>query len=348
MLRTVAAVVLDGVSPFELGVVCEVFGVDRSESGVPPLDFAVVAGEAGPLRTSVGGFTLTPDAGLERLATADLVAVPAAGGVGRDPGAGGRPLPPGVAEALVAAVDRGARVLSVCTGAFVLAAAGLLDGRRCTTHWMFADELARAVPSATVEPDVLYVEDGPVLTSAGTAAGIDACLHVVRSEFGARAAGVVARRMVVPPHREGGQAQFVEAPFPACPSDGLGPLLAWLLERLDEEHTVESLAQRAVMSPRTFARRFRAETGTTPYSWLLTQRVLAAQRMLEGTDLPVEEVARRCGFGSAAVMRHHFVRLRRTSPQAYRRTFRPAAVGSDAGPAESAADPEPALSGAVT
>jgi transcriptional regulator GlxA family with amidase domain len=322
MLRSAVAVALDGVAPFELGVVCEVFGIDRPESGVPPVDFAVVAGEPGLLRTSVGGLALRPDAGLERLESADLIALPASGGVGRDASLGGRAVPPDLAAALHRAVGRGARLVSVCTGAFVLAGAGLLDGRHCTTHWMFTDELARQVPTAMVEPDVLYVEDGPILTSAGTAAGIDACLHVVRSEFGAGAAAAIARRMVVPPHREGGQAQYVESPVPACPDDGLGPLLAWALEHLDEDLTVESLASQALMSPRTFARRFRAETGTTPYSWLLTQRVQAAQALLEGTDLPVEEVARRCGFGSAAVLRHHFTRLRRTSPQAYRRAFR--------------------------
>jgi transcriptional regulator GlxA family with amidase domain len=336
MLRHAVALALDGVAPFELGTICEVFGLDRTDAGVPPIRFDVVAAEPGPLRASAGGFAIVPTAGLAAVDDADLVAVPASGAAGRDPAHGGRPVPPDVVAALHRAVDRGARVLSVCSGAFVLAGAGLLDGRRCTTHWLHAAELAALVPSATVEPDVLYVEDGPILTSAGTAAGIDACLHVVRAEFGPTAAATVARRMVVPPHREGGQAQYVEAPIPACPDDGLGPLLAWVLEHLDEEHTVESLAARALLSPRTFARRFRAETGTSPYSWLLTQRVLAAQRLLEATDLPVEEVARRCGFGSAAVLRHHFGRLRRTTPQAYRRAFRPESASGPAAPAAAA------------
>ena len=211
----------------------------------------------------------------------------------------------------------------MCSGAFVLAAAGLLDGRRATTHWMFADDLAERYPEVKVDPDVLYVDEGDVLTSAGTAAGIDLCLHVVRMDFGAEIANAVARRMVVPPHRDGGQAQFVDEPVPdGLGADLFGDTLTYMQEHLDEALPVDDLAARAAMSPRTFARRFRAATGTTPHKWLVRQRVLLAQRLLETTDLPVDRVAERCGFGSAAGLRDHFTRQVRTSPLAYRRTFR--------------------------
>ncbi len=312
MLKNVAVLALDGMAPFEFGTVCEVFGIDRSASGVPTVDFAVVAVEPGPVTTSLG-FEIYVKHGLDRLAEADLVAVPAAGL---------NSLVPEAAEALRAAVDRGARVVSLCTGAFALAGAGLLDGRRATTHWFYADELARRYPAVTVEPDVLYVEDGPIVTSAGTAAGIDACLHIVRQEWGVAAATTIARRMVVPPHRQGGQAQYVEEPIVECSSDSIAPLLDWVVEHIDEDITVEDLARRAAMSPRTFARRFRAETGVTPYSWLLTQRVIRAQHLLESSDEPVERIADLVGFGSSALMRHHFQRVRGTTPQSYRRAFR--------------------------
>jgi transcriptional regulator GlxA family with amidase domain len=214
----------------------------------------------------------------------------------------------------------------VCSGAFVLAAAGLLDGRRATTHWMYTDDLAAMYPEVKVDPDVLYVDEGDVLTSAGTAAGIDLCLHVVRQDFGAEIANAVARRMVVPPHRDGGQAQFVDEPVPDGPGiDLFGDTLAFMQEHLDEPLSVDDLAARAAMSPRTFARRFRASTGTTPHKWLVRQRVLLAQRLLETTDLPIDRVAERCGFGSAAGLREHFSRQVRTSPLSYRRTFRASA-----------------------
>jgi transcriptional regulator GlxA family with amidase domain len=317
VLRNVAVLALPGVAPFELGVLCEVFGIDRSEQGVPAFDFAVCAVRPGQVPTSAG-FGLDVPHGLDRLAAADLVGVPA---YPRD-----SPLPEEVRRALRAAVRRGARVLSVCSGAFALGAAGLLDGRRCTTHWMYADELARRFPAARVDPAVLYVDEGPVVTSAGTAAGIDACLHVVRQELGARAASTIARRMVVPPHRDGGQAQYLETPVAITPADTLEDILAWMAGHLDEDLTVERLSRRAHMSARTFARRFRAETGTTPMHWLTGQRVLLAQRLLEDSDEPVEQVAAKTGFGSAAVLRHHFTRWRGTTPRAYRRTFRRASV----------------------
>lgn len=320
MLKNVAVLLMDEVHPFELGVLCEVFGLDRSDEGLPVHDFAVVSAEGPALRTHAG-FTLTASHGLDRLEEADLVAVPA----------GSRFLvreyPPEVLDALRRAVARGARVLSVCSGAFVLGAAGLLDGRRCTTHWRHSAELARRHPSARVEPDVLYVDEGQVITSAGTAAGIDACLHLVRQEYGQEVANTIARRMVVPPHRDGGQAQYVRRPLPRTPCDTVGDTLAWMENHLDQEMTVEQLAALAHMSPRTYARRFQQETGTTPYRWLLRQRVLLAQHLLETSDETMEAVAARAGFGNAASLRHQFVRSLGTTPNAYRRTFQgPAGV----------------------
>ena len=229
MLRNVAVVVLNEFAPFEFGVVCEVFGIDRSDEGLPVYDFAVVAGEPGPLR-SRNDFTVQPEFGLDRLAEADLIALPAIGESGELCPCAGRQCPrePLLAE-LRAAVDRGARLLSVCSGAFILGEAGLLDGRRCTTHWRHAAELARRFPAAKVDPDVLYVDDDPVITSAGTAAGIDACLYLVRKEQGTRVANGIARRMVVPPHRDGGQAQYVHQPVAPLSCDGtLRDLLEWL------------------------------------------------------------------------------------------------------------------------
>ncbi|MFE6763337.1 GlxA family transcriptional regulator [Streptomyces sp. NPDC057689] len=320
MLNNVAALMLDDVHPFELGVLCEVFGLDRSDEGLPVHDFAVVSAEGPELRTHAG-FTISTPYGLDRLDEADLVAVPAGSRFGE------REFPEEVLVALRRAVERGARVLSVCSGAYLLGAAGLLDGRRCTTHWRHADDLARRFPEAVVEPDVLYVEDGPVTTSAGTAAGIDACLHLVRQAYGPAAANTIARRMVVPPHRDGGQAQYIERPLPRTRCDTVGDTLAWMERHLDQEMTVEQLAAQAHMSPRTFARRFQQETGTTPYRWLLRQRVLLAQHLLESSDETVDTIADRTGFGNAAALRHQFVRALDTTPQAYRRTFRgPSAV----------------------
>ncbi|MFF5564603.1 helix-turn-helix domain-containing protein [Streptomyces sp. NPDC012623] len=315
MLRNVVAVLLDGVHPFELGVVCEVFGHDRTEEGVPLIDFAVASAEGPVLRTHAG-FTIGATHGLDRLEEADLIAVPSGDTyMNRD-------FPPELLAALCRAVDRGARVLSVCSGVFALGAAGLLDGRRCAGHWRHAAELARAFPLAVIEPDMLYVDEGPVITSAGTAAGIDACLHLVRKEYGTEVANAIARRMVIPPHRDGGQAQYVKHPLPRSRCDTVGEVLTWMERHLDSEVTVEELAARAHMSPRTFARRFQQETGTTPYRWMLRQRVLLAQELLEATDETVDSVASRSGFGTAAGLRHHFLRALGTTPHAYRRTFR--------------------------
>ena len=313
MLKTVAVMLIDDSAPFEFGVVCEVFGIDRTEDGVPPFEFRVCGERAGePVRLSVG-VQIVPQYGLEALEDADLVALPAA--FIREE------YPQAVLDAVVAAHARGAVLLSVCSGAFVLGAAGLLDGRRCTTHWRHSDELAKRFPEAELDPDVLFVDDGEIITSAGTAAGIDACLHLVRRELGTAAATAIARRMVVPPQRDGGQRQYVTAPIPECEADSLEPLLSWMLETLDTEHTVASLARRAQLSTRTLARRFAAETGTTPQRWLATQRVAHARRLLEETGWGVDEIARVCGFGSAALLRHHFRRAVGVTPMDYRRTF---------------------------
>jgi len=279
----------------------------------------VVAGEPGPLR-STAGFTLDTPFGLERLDEADLVAVPAI--------AEGHPrlqrqdYPEALLEALRRTVARGGRVLSVCTGAFVLGAAGLLDGRRCTTHWRNVADLALCCPAADVDPSVLYVDADPVITSAGTAAGIDACLYLVRKEHGSKVANAIARRMVVPPHRDGGQAQYIDRPLPPAPADSLAEVIGWMEAHLDQQVTVGELAVRAHMSPRSFARRFVQETGTTPLRWLTSQRILVAQQLLEETGETVDVVAERAGFGNATALRHHFRTWKHTTPHAYRRAFR--------------------------
>jgi transcriptional regulator GlxA family with amidase domain len=314
MLRDVAVLVWDGALPFELGLLCESWGLDRSEHGVPRLDFAVCTPRPGPVRTGLAlGFSLDVEHGLDRAASADLVCVSAMQG---HAGA-----PPEVLATLRAAVERGARVLSVCSGAFFLGEAGLLDGRECTTHWLHTDELAARFPQARVVPEVLYVDSGQVITSAGSAAGLDACLHLWREEFGARVASAVARRMVVPPHRDGGQAQFIRSAVVEPQCETLRPVLDWVTEHLDEPLSVDDLARRAAMSPRTFARRFRDEVGTTPHAWITAQRLRRAEELLEATDRPVERIATDVGFGQAAALRHHFTRTRGVSPQDYRRTF---------------------------
>ncbi|MFI8802404.1 GlxA family transcriptional regulator [Micromonospora chalcea] len=314
MLRSVAVIVMDQVAAFELGVLAEVFGTDRTADGFPSYRFDVCTADGSPVR-SRSGFLLAPTADLTVVEDADLVAVPAH--------ADGAPVPEPVLAALRRAADRGAWLLSVCAGAFVLGEAGVLDGRACTTHWRYTDELQRRFPAAQVQCDSLYVQDDRLLTSAGTAAGIDACLHLVRQEHGSAVATRLARRMVVPPHRDGGQSQYVEAPIPKAPeAPTLEPVLEWLMGHLRHPVTVDELAARAGMAPRTFARRFRAETGTTPHDWLTNQRVLLARHLLEDTTLSVEGVAEQAGFGDAAALRHHFTRRVGTTPLAYRTTFR--------------------------
>ena len=313
--NVVAALVADDVATFELAVVCEVFGLPRPQVLPQGYELRVCAATEPPLRAT-GGITIDTPYRLDAAADADTVIVPAwhdLAAVRHE----------GLLQTLRDAHDRGARVLTVCSGAFALGHAGLLDGRRATTHWMYTDRLAQMFPACEVDPDVLYVVDGNVMTSAGTAAGIDLCLHLVRMDHGAEVANYFARRMVVPAHRDGGQSQFVEAPMPECADDDpIAAVCDWMVVHLGEELSVDRLARRALMSPRTFARRFRAATGTTPHQWLLRQRVLHAQRLLETTDQPVEMVAQACGFGSASVLRQHFSRVVGTAPLAYRRTFR--------------------------
>jgi transcriptional regulator GlxA family with amidase domain len=314
MVTRVAVLALPGIAPFELGVVCEAFGTDRRVDGFPYYEFALCGVTTDPIRTR-SGFDITPHAGLEAVERADLIAVPA-----HPPGT---TAPPEALAALRRAHARGAWVMSLCSGAFLLGEAGLLDDRRCTTHWKYVEQLVRRFPAAKVELNSLYVQDGNLLTSAGTAAGIDACLHLVRTVHGSAVATALARRMVVPPHRDGGQAQYVEAPLPASPDvPTLEPLLSWLVAHLAEPVTVETLAARVHMSPRTFARRFRAEVGATPHDWMTSQRVLLARQLLEETELGIDAVAAHCGFGDSATLRHHFARRVGATPHSYRATFR--------------------------
>jgi transcriptional regulator GlxA family with amidase domain len=289
-------------------VPAQVFGHRRERARY---DVVVCGTSAGAVPTSTG-FSLLADAGPEAIARADTVIVP-----GVSPTEG--PFPAPVLEAIAGFEGR---VVSICTGAFVLAAAGVLDGLRATTHWRDAPDLAARYPAVDVDAGVLYVDTGRVLTSAGVAAGIDLCLHIMRLDHGAEAANAVARRMVVPPHRDGGQAQFVDRPLPDADVGGLEATRAWALERLADPLTVRAMARHAFVSERTFLRRFHAETGTSPLRWLHAQRVAEARRLLEATDLPIEDVAGRCGLGTAANLRRHFHRATRTTPTAYRRAFR--------------------------
>lgn len=312
----VVAAVSPGLNPFELAVASEVFGLARPELDVDWYDFAIAAARPDPIAFG-GGALLVPSAGLDDIATADTVVVPNAATTGAATSGA-------VLDALRAAHAAGARLMSFCSGAFALAAAGLLDGRRATTHWVYADRFATRFPDVEVERNVLFVDDGEILTSAGTAAAIDLSLHVVRLDHGAEVANLVARRMVVPPHRDGGQAQYVVHPVhTGCdPADDLAPVLDWAIANLREPLTVEALAAHALMSPRTFARRFHAAVGTSPLQWLTRQRVHRAQELLESTDLPLDRVAEESGLGSAANLRIHLRRVARTSPSAYRATFR--------------------------
>jgi AraC family transcriptional activator FtrA len=316
----VAVVVCDGITMFELGVVCEVFGTDRSALFGVPWYRLSLCGTAPGVVSVDGGVEIRVPHGLEAIETADTVIVLPTERVGEVPAA--------VFEALRRAHAGGRRIVSLCTGAFVLAGAGLLDGRRATTHWEECDELARRHPLVSVDPGVLFVDGGDILTSAGSAASIDLCLHVVRQDFGTDVATRLARQLVVPPQRDGGQAQFIDAPMPVLDSANLfADTVAWLQEHLHEPVTVEDLAARSAMSPRTFARQFRAGTGTTPYQWLLRQRVQLAQRLLETSDLPIDTVADRSGFCTAGNLRKHFGRVVHTSPQSYRRAFRERRAG---------------------
>lgn len=313
-LRSVAVVLQDPVAVFEFGVLTEVFGIDRTDDGVPPFDFRVCTEFPGVPLQGDGGVTLTAPLGLGATTDVDLVAIPASDAAYAPSEA--------VKQVVRDAVERGAYVLSVCSGAFTLGAAGVLDGREVTTHWRHSDELAAAYPLAKVNPDVLYAHDGTIITSAGTAAGMDACLHLVRSEHGGAVANRIARRMVISPHRDGGQRQFIDRPIPVTECESIGPVLQWLLENLDEPHTVAELARRASMSSRTFARKFVSETGTTPHQWVTDQRVLRARELLEETDLSIDHIAGDVGFGSAALLRHHFAQCTGLTPTVFRTRHR--------------------------
>jgi AraC family transcriptional activator FtrA len=312
-----AVLAYDGLCTFEYGIAIELFDLDRPEPGVPWYDCRIV-GVDGRVARGSGGVRVEADAGLGGLARARTIVVPG----WRDRAE--RP-PEALLRALRRAVARGARVLTICSGAFVLGHAGLLDGRRCTTHWRYVAELRARFPSALVEDDVLYVDDGALITSAGSAAGMDACLHLVRRDFGARIANMVARRLVMPPHREGGQAQYVEAPVAARPARTLAPVLDWARARLHEPIGVEDLAARAATSPRTFLRRFGAAVGTTPLAWLQRERIGRARELLEGTALPLARVAEQCGYASPETFRAAFRRLVGVPPAAYRARFARAA-----------------------
>jgi AraC family transcriptional activator FtrA len=311
--RRVVALAYDRLATFEFGIVVELFGLPRPELDVDWYQFAVCSLDRGPLRAT-GGVTVQPTAGPRELQRAGTIVIPG----WRD--ADERP-PEKVIKAVRAAYARGTRLVTICSGVFVLAAAGLLDGKRATTHWRYVDRLRARYPKIQVEPDVLYVDEGNILTSAGSAAGIDLCLHVVRSDYGAEIANRVARRLIVPPQRDGGQSQYIPAPVRTDAGPGLSRVLEWAARHLREPLSVESLADRAAMSPRTFARRFRAETGTTPHQWLTHQRLLAAQRRLETSRDSIDEIADAVGLQTAATLRLHFRRSLRITPTAYRRRF---------------------------
>ena len=311
----VAVVAFDGISPFHLSVPCIVFGEDYCAGGVPRFDVRVCAEAPGMLQTTAG-FAIGAPHGLEAIDAADIVIVPSWRNALEPPS-------DALIDALRAAQARGAQMVGLCLGAFVLAAAGILDGRPATTHWAWAETFARRYRAVRVDAAVLYIDDGQVLTSAGTAASLDCCLHLLRRRCGAQAANYVARRLVVPPHRQGSQAQFVEQPVGIRARDErLSALLDWVQANLREPHSLDSLAQRALMSRRTFTRRFKQATGTTVGAWLLSARLARAQQLLETTDDSVDAIAGTAGFGSAVSLRQHFAEAFKTTPSSYRREFR--------------------------
>ena len=316
MPRTIAVVAFHGISPFQVSAPCLVFGSDLRELGVPRFDLRVVAAEPAPLRTAAGFSIHTPH-GLAALRHADVVIVPS----WRHHGA--EPVPEPLLRALRAAHARGATVVGLCVGAFVLAAAGLLDGRRATTHWHWAPAFAARFPAVNLDPSVLYVDEGRVVTSAGIAASLDCCLHLLRRWCGDEVANRVARRLVLAPHRRGGQAQFIEQPLPPPDADArLQNLLQWMLAHVDQRHDLDTLAARVSMSRRTFTRQFQKATGSSVVQWLTHQRLMFAGRLLETTDRPVESIAADAGFGSALSLRQHFAARYGMPPAAYRRQYR--------------------------
>jgi AraC family transcriptional regulator, transcriptional activator FtrA len=311
--RHVAALAYDDLCTFEFGIVVEVFGLRRPELNVEWYDFEVCSLERGPLR-AMGGIRVQARRGLRSLQQAGTIVIPGWRKVEEPP-------PEALLRALRSAHAGGARLVSICSGVFLLAATGLLDGKRVTTHWRYVERLTARFPSLRVDPNALYVDEGSILTSAGSAAGIDLCLHIVRRDYGAEIANHVARRLVMPPHRDGGQAQYVQNPIRNEASGGLAPVVQWAQAHLGRVLRVDDLAQRAAMSPRTFARRFRQETGTTPHQWLIHQRLVAAQRRLEKTGETIDQIAEAVGLQTAATLRQHFSRVLKTTPAAYRRRF---------------------------
>ena len=317
----VVALAYDGLCTFEFGCTYEIFGLPRPELDRPWYRFDVCAAEPGPLRAA-GGLAVEAPYDLGLIERADTVVVP--GWRAAD-----APVPTPLLETLKRVPERGGRLVSICSGVFVLAAAGVLDGKRATTHWRYTELLARRYPEIRVDPDVLYVDEGPVLTSAGSAAGLDLCLHIVRQDHGAAVANDVARRLVLAPHRDGGQQQFVATPIAREAGNGrLTALLDWLPAHLDEPLTAADLARRAGMSLRAFQRRFRETVGTTPGEWLIRQRVARVRELAETTQLPMERLAAEAGFGSVETLRHHFRRLVGTTPGRYRRSFAGTAKGA--------------------
>lgn len=312
--RNVVAVAYDGLCSFEFGIVVEVFGLDRPEMGDDWYRFAAVTVDPGRLHAT-GGVRILVDGGLDLLRTAGTIVLPG----WRGPNA---PVPAPLINALRAAHARGARIVTICSGVFALAATGLLDGKRATTHWRYMAQFEEKFPKVRIERDVLYVDEGQILTSAGSAAGIDLCLHLVRRDFGLKAANMVARRMVIPPHRDGGQRQYVEAPVPSVHEGArLSPLIDRLPRRLGEGLSVARLASEAGMSERTFIRRFHAATGMAPGKWITHQRVQKARALLEATRAPIEVVASECGFAEASTLRRHFQAQLGVSPVVYRSQF---------------------------
>ena len=311
--RLVAALVYDQLCSFEFGCAAEIFGLPRPEFGENWYGFMTCAAEPGPLR-ALGGITIQTDAALDALPNAGTIIIPGWKAV---------EVPPSdeLIQVVVQAHAAGARLLTICSGVFVLAAAGLLDGKRVTTHWRYAEKLQRLYPRLNVDPNVLYVDEGQILTSAGSAAGLDLCLHLVRRDFGAAIANQVARRLVLAPHRNGGQAQFIERPILRERHGRLADVIASIIARLHEPMSVESMAELAAMSPRTFMRRFQETTGKTPSEWLIDARVERARELLEHSDLSIEQIAARSGFGTAATLRHHFRRKLQLSPIGYRARF---------------------------
>lgn len=318
MPHRIAVIAVDGIMPFDLGIPCQVFGAVELDGDQPRYQVDVCSVDGSPVPTA-SGFSIQVAHDLALLDHADTVLVP--GASGRSAAAHGQ-IDPRLAVALQTAHRRGARIVSICTGAFVLAAAGILDGHRATTHWRFTNRFRRLFPEHELDPDVLFVDEGNVLTSAGVAAGLDLCLHIVRRDFGSATANAAARRCVVPPLRAGGQAQFIERPIPRDDGSRLASVLSWAAHNLDEPITLAGLADRAAMSVRTFTRHFRVQTGQSPAQWLLQQRLGFARELLEETDLPLDHVAHRAGLGTAAHLRSQFQRKLGESPSTYRRTFR--------------------------